>query len=174
MLPAEVHGAAGHGVVEKAVASGPVTAEVKGQVLVQGVAPLRPKAHGVPGVEQKPLPRLVHRAALVAEAEDLLPLEPIHIVDGAGPQLPGKVIGKAAPVPIQKASLRLGADAKVFELNGEIRSVQGKEKNAVPFQDFRRRQIEALGGQLVPACKGHVRPLGAYAPGGKQGHMRVN
>ena len=174
VLPAQVDGPAAHGVVEEAVAAGPVAAEIEGQVFVKGVAALRPKAHGIAGVEQEPLPGLVHRAAFVPQAEDLLPLEPVHIVDGAGPQLPGEVVPEAAAVPVEEAFFRPGGDTKVFQLDGKIHPVQGEGQGSVPFRDRRGEGRKALQGELVPASKGYVRPRRAHAPGGHQGHALMD
>ena len=174
VLPAQVHGPAAHSVVEEAVAPAAVAADIEGQVLVEGVAALRPKAHGVAGVEQKPLPGLVHRAAFVPQAEDLLPFEPIHIVDGAGPQLPGEVVPEAAAVPVQEAFFRFGADAVVFQLHGEIHPVQGEGQYPVLFRDRRGEGREAIQRKLISASKGHVRPRRAHAPGGHQGHALMD
>ena len=170
MLPAEVQAAAAHGVVKETVALGPVAADIEGQVFVKGVAALGPKAHGVPGVKQKPPAGLVHRAALVPQAEDLLPFEPIRVVDEAPAQLPGKAVGKAAPVPVQQAPVRPGREAKVLQFNGKGHPVQGEGQGPLPLGNLRRGKLQALRGELVPAKKGRVAAGGTHAPGGDQRH----
>ena len=171
VLLAEVYAAVGVAVVIETVGAGAVFADVKGDLLIERVAILGTKAHGIRGGKRKAAPGLVHSSAFVSQPEDPLSRLPAGVVERSVPQLSGKVIGETRAVGVQNACFVSRRDAEVLLLHGELYPGEREAEFLLVLLNFRRGQGKALGGELVPSLQGTVARERPDAPGGHEGNI---